>query len=150
MLVRLVFIVHAAKALDLLGAQTAAFVRERKHLVAAGLDGAGLMHGDVARVCGDHALPRLERRGKHGEVGLRAAHQKVHMRFRRLAQIADNARSLLAVFVFSIAWGCVEVGLLQAGEYARVRAFAIVAIQAYQAYLRLSAAIRMLLFYHSM
>ena len=96
------------------------------------------MYGDVPRVGGNNALPRAQRRREYGQIGLRAAHEEVYGQIVPLAQPADDVRRLAAVFVLAVARRLHVVRLLQALKYARMRALAVIAVEAYQADLRLS------------
>ena len=148
---RCVGIMRPAERFHRLRTQFSVFVGNAQYFMAAGLDGAGFMHGDMAGIRRNHALPGPQRRGKHGQVGLRAAHQEMYVHIRPLAQVANDFRRLAAIFVLAVPGRLHKVRLLQALQDARVRAFAIVAVEAYQVHLRLSErkSMERLLFYHS-
>ena len=73
-LVALVFVEHLDIILEVLGMHLALVARDGEHLVAAKLDGARLVTGDVASLGSNDALVRREQHVNHRRVGLRAAH----------------------------------------------------------------------------
>ena len=80
-------------------------------LVARGLDGAGLMGVDVAGVGGDDRLVGLQKRVDDHQIGLGAAHQKVDVGVRGLAQAADQIGGGLAAGVHAVAAGLLRIGV---------------------------------------
>ena len=111
---------------DLAGRDLAVFAGQRQALVACGLDGAGLVHMDVPGVGAQHALPRLERRRNDGQIRLGRTDEKVHVGVGSVTQALDLRGGLGAVFIFAIAGGLVEIGLLQKLQNRGGRALAIV------------------------
>ena len=57
-----VFVIRTQTALDGACREFAVRVREREHLVAAALDCARLVHRDMPRICGNHALIGMQQR----------------------------------------------------------------------------------------
>ena len=78
--------VRGADGVEVGRVQLAVRRNDGQHLVPRGLDGAGLVHGDVPGVGADRALMRPERAGEHRQVRLRPADEKMHLRVRRGAQ----------------------------------------------------------------
>ena len=73
-LTALVFVEHLDIVFEILGVHLALVAGDGEHLVAAKLDGARLVAGNVAGLGGNHALVRREQHVNHRRVGLRAAH----------------------------------------------------------------------------
>ena len=54
-------------------------IGQHQYFMAGGLDGAGLMAIDMSGICTEHALIGPQHRGDDGGVGLRTAHQEMHI-----------------------------------------------------------------------
>ena len=63
----------------------AVLMGQYQHLVPRGLDGAGLVAGDMPGVGAEDSLVGAQNGGDQGQVGLCAAGQKVHLAIRRCA-----------------------------------------------------------------
>lgn len=100
------------------------------HLVAGGLDRAGLVHVDVAGVGSDHGLPRAQERSRGEQVRLRAADEKVHVGIRTGKAGADGVGRAAAVIVEPVARGGVEIRVAQGAQNVRVCALGIVILEA--------------------
>ena len=100
------------------------------HLVAGGLDGAGLVHVDVAGVGRDHGLPRAQERGRGELVRLRAADEKVHVGIRAGEAGADGVGCAAAVVVEPVACGDAEVCVAQGAQHVRVGALGVIVLEA--------------------
>ena len=124
---------HGALA-HLPGGELAVARRELYHLVACGLDGPGLVHGDVPRDRRYNALMRAQRGADHGEVGLRAADDEVYRRLRRGALFTYHRRGGIAVFVVAVAGGLVVIDFLYRRQNLRQRALKVVALEPYHAH----------------
>ena len=85
MLVALVFVEHLDIVIEVLGVHLALVAGDGEHLVAAKLDGARLVAGNVASLGSNDALVRRKQHVDHRRVSLRAAHQEKHVGVRRLA-----------------------------------------------------------------
>ena len=111
------------------GHQLAVDVRQRQRLAPARLHGAGFVRGDVAGGRRHDALPGPQDLVGHGGVGLRASHQKVHVRVRARARFADALAGGGAHLVGAVAGGLVEVGGGQAFEDRGMGTLHIVAVE---------------------
>ena len=100
------------------------------HLVAGGLDGAGLVHVDVAGVGRDHGLPRAQEGGRGELVRLRAADEKVHVGIRAGEAGADGVGCAAAVIVEPVARGGAEIRIAQGAQYVRVGALGVIILEA--------------------
>ena len=98
--------------------------------VAGGLDGAGLVGVHMAGMDGNHRLIGGQERGDGHQVGLGAAHQKMDVGVRRIAELADQVRRLLAVVIHAIAAGLFQVGIRQSLEYLGMCALAVIIAEA--------------------
>lgn len=149
---RCVGIMRPAERFHRLRTQFSVFVGNAQYFMAAGLDGAGFMHGDMAGIRRNHALPGA---GNAAESTVRLACvppiRKCTSTSGLWHRLANDFRRLAAIFVLAVPGRLHKVRLLQALQDARVRAFAIVAVEAYQVHLRLSErkSMERLLFYHS-
>ena len=123
--VRVVLILLEQRA-DLRCGDLAVLLRQREDLVAAKLDGAGLVHADVPCVRGDHALVRTEQRVDDGRVRLCAADEKVDLRVRRAAGGANFFARGRAVFVRAVTRCLRKIRFAQALQNGGMRALEIV------------------------
>ena len=98
-----------------------------QNLVAGILDGPGFMDGNVARLCGDNALPALQEAADDGLVGLGAACQEEHAGIGTAARAGDFFTGRSGIFVGSIAGLRNEVGFGQPFQDARMGALRVVA-----------------------
>ena len=96
-------------------------------LVSGIFDGPGFMDGDVARLCGDNALPALQEAADDGLVGLGAACQEEHAGIGTAARAGDFFTGRSGIFVGSIAGLRNEVGFGQPFQDARMGALRVVA-----------------------
>ena len=112
---------------DLPGVELSGVLGQRQHLVAAGLDGAGLMGGDVARFGGDYTLVGAQDGTDDRFVGLRAADEEFHPRAGAGARPADEVPGLFTVGILSVAGRLLEIGRDKPGEDGGVRALRIIA-----------------------
>ena len=111
------------------GGELAVCAGHGDHLVAGGLDRAGLVHVDVAGVGSDHGLPRAQERSRGEQVRLRAADEKVHVGIRTGKAGADGV-GRAAVVVEPVAGGGVEIRVAQGAQNVRVCALGIVILEA--------------------
>ena len=86
---------------------------QRQAFVAGGLNGAGLVHMDVAGLGAQDALPGFQRGGNHRQVGLGGPHKKMYGGIGGVAQRADLVGGCGAILVLPVAGGLLQVGLLQ-------------------------------------
>ena len=100
------------------------------HLVAGGLDRAGLVHIDVAGVGRDHGLPRAQEGGRGELVRLRAADEEVHVGVRAGEAGADGVGRAAAVVVEPVARRGAEVGVAQGAQHVRVRTLGVIVLKA--------------------
>ena len=100
------------------------------HLVAGGLDRAGLVHMDVAGVGRDHGLPRAQEGGRGELVRLRAADEEVHVGVRAGEAGADGVGRAAAVVVEPVARRGAEVGVAQGAQHVRVRTLGVIVLKA--------------------
>ena len=100
------------------------------HLVAGGLNRAGLVHVDVAGVGSDHGLPRAQERSRGEQVRLRAADKKVHVGIRTGKAGADGVGRAAAVVVEPVARGGAEIRVAQGAQHVRVRALGVIVLEA--------------------
>ena len=112
------------------GGELAVFGADGADLVAGGLDGAGLMGVHMAGMDGDHRLIGGQERRDGHQVGLGAAHQEMDVGVRRVAELADQVRRLLAVVIHAIAAGLLQVGIRQGLEYLGMGTFAVIVAEA--------------------
>ena len=114
---------------QVLRADAAFLLGEGKHLVAGILHSAGLMDADVSGFSSDDAAPG----GQHGRddqrVGLGAAGEKFHVRFRPADGRADLFLRTVAVFVRAVAGKGLEVGFRQAAQDIRMRTGDVIAFK---------------------
>ena len=102
---------------------------EGERLVAAVLHGAGLVDVDVGALRAEHALVWAEEGGDDRDVGLRAAHQEVHVGVRAVEDVADAPGGLRAVRILSVAQGLLQVCGLQRLQDLRTASFQIIAFE---------------------
>ena len=108
------------------GGHLAALLRNREHLVAAELNRARLMHGDVTGVRGDDALVAAEHRVDHRGVCLRAADKEVDPGVRSAAGLADLILRRERKFVVAVARFLQEIRFRETLQNRGVRAFFVV------------------------
>ena len=97
--------------------------------MAAKLDGARLVAGDMAGLGGNDALIRREQHVNHRRVGLRAAHQKKYVGIGGLAGLADQLLGTLGVRVGTVAGLRLHVGVDERLQHRRMCAVGIVVIE---------------------
>lgn len=129
MLVALVFVEHLDIVLKVLGVHLALVAGNGEHLVAAKLDSARLMAGDVASLSSNDALVRREQHVDHRRVGLRAAHQKKHVGVGRLTDLADKLLGTLGVRIGTVAGLRLHVGVDERLQHCRMCAVGIVVVK---------------------
>ena len=95
-------------------------VRQGEHLVAAVLDGAGFVGGDMPAFGGNHPLPGAEERVDHDGVGLRAAGQKPDRRVRHAAGGADFLPGGFGKGIQAVARRFFQIGLEQTPQDGRM------------------------------
>ena len=100
-----------------------------EHLVAAKLDGARLVAGNVAGLGGNHALVRREQHVNHRRVGLRAAHQQKYVGIGSLTGLADQLLGALGMRIGAVAGLRLHVGVDERLQYRRVCAVGIVVVE---------------------
>ena len=121
--------VRAAVLSDLVTGNLAVHAGNRQHLVAGGLNRAGLVAGDVSVVRRQHALVRLENRRDGDKVGLGAAYQKMHVGVLPAAGAANLCPRAVAVVVGAVAGQLLHVGLHHSFQNLRVSALQIIAVK---------------------
>ena len=114
---------------DLRGGELALLLREREHLVAAGLDRPGFMAVDMAGDGGQHPFVPGEQRVDDDGVGLGAAHEEMHRRARAAAGRADLFPRRLAPGVGPVAGRLLQICLQKLGKQRRVRALQVIALK---------------------
>ena len=129
MLVALVLVKHLDVVFEIIGVHLALVAGDGEHLVAAKLDGARLVAGDVAGLGGNDALVRREQHVDHRRVGLRAAHQQEHIRIRCLAGLADELLGMLGMRVGTVAGLRLHIGIDERLQHRRVRTVGIVVVK---------------------
>ena len=97
--------------------------------MAAKLDGARLVAGDVASLSSNDALVRREQHVDHRRVGLRAAHQKKHVGIGGLTGLADKLLGTLGVRIGTVAGLRLHVGIDERLQHRRVCAVGIVVVK---------------------
>ena len=115
--------------LHLLGGDLAVVGGQGQHLVAGGLDGAGLVAVDVAAGGGEDALIGPQNGGDHRGVGQRTAHQEVNVGVRGLAGCLDLFPCGGAVLILAVAHGLDHVGLVELCHQGGVCALQIIAVE---------------------
>lgn len=128
-LVVAVGVMAADGGLNLLGINLAAHGRESQHLVAAMLDGAGLMNIDVTVRCADDALIGTKHGGDDSRVGLRAAHEEVNIGIGSLTGSLDQFAGMGAVFVLAVAGSLHEVRSHQTLQDGWMSAFVVITLE---------------------
>ena len=99
---------------------------QRDHLVARILDRPGLMDVDVPGLGGDDGLVPAQQGGDHHEIGLRAAGEEVHVRF-RAAEGADFIGGPAAPEVLAVARLGDEIRFRESLQHLGVAALGIIA-----------------------
>ena len=100
-----------------------------EHLVAAKLDGARLVAGDVASLGSNDALVRREQHVDHRRVGLRAAHQQKHVGIGGLAGLANKLLGTLGMCIGSVAGLRLHVGVDERLQHCRMCTVGIVVVK---------------------
>ena len=129
MLVALVFVEHLDIVLEVLGMHLALVAGDGEHLVAAKLDSARLVTGDVASLSSNDALVGRKQHVDHRRVGLRAAHQKKHVGIRGLAGLANKLLGALGVRIGTVAGLRLHVGVDERLQHCRMCAVGIVVVK---------------------
>ena len=101
---------------DVSGADLTGLPGEGKNLVAAALDGAGLVNADVARIRRDHTLKGTQHRVQHRGVGLGPADEKPDIRIRRPACVPDLRAGGFGKRVVAVDAGLHQIGFQHAPE----------------------------------
>ena len=83
----------------------------------------------MAGIGADCALMRPQRRGKEGEIRLRAADEKVNVRVRPLDLGANQIARAFADRVLAVAGRLIEIGFRHARKNPRMRALQIIAFK---------------------
>ena len=129
MLLGLIVLLPLHIVLYLFGGELAIRGGEGDDLVTGRLDGAGLMAVDVTGHSTYHALPRTQKRGDHGGVGLRAANEEVDVGLGRVAGSAHLSTGTVADLVAAVTHGLHHVGLHHALHNGAVGTLQIVAVK---------------------
>ena len=129
MLVALVFVEHLDIVLEVLGVHLALVAGDGEHLVAAKLDGARLVAGDVASLGSNDALVGRKQHVNHRRVGLRAAHQKKHVGIGGLAGLANKLLGALGMCIGTVAGLRLHVGIDERLQHRRVCAVGIIVVE---------------------
>ena len=129
MLVALVFVEHLDIVLEVLGVHLALVAGDGEHLVAAKLNGARLVAGDVAGLGSNDALVRREQHVDHRGVSLRAAHQEKHVGVRRLTGLANKLLGTLGVRIGTVAGLRLHVGIDERLQHCRMCTVGIIVVK---------------------
>ena len=129
MLVALVFVEHLDIVLEVLGVHLALVAGDGEHLVAAKLDGARLVAGNVASLGSNDALVRRKQHVDHRRVSLRAAHQEKHVGVRRLAGLANKLLGTLGMCIGTVAGLRLHIGVDERLQHCRMCAVGIVVVK---------------------
>ena len=97
-----------------------------QYLVAARLDGPGLVGVDMAAVGAQHALPGLQQAFDYHRVGLGSPRQKMNGRLPCATEPADLLFGPAAVFVAAVTGHFFQIGPDQRFQHGRMRAFQII------------------------
>ena len=108
------------------GHELAVRVRQGQYLVAAGLDGAGLVDVHVAGGCADHALIAAQHAGDGDAVGLCAAGKKLDLQVVPPAGRADLPLGLPGIGIGAVTLQGDQVALQKVLQHLRMRAFGVV------------------------
>ena len=119
----------SAPAAHIGSAHLALVGRQRDDLVAGVLDGTGLVGGNMAGGCSQHALPALQHGRNDDGVGLGAAGDKVHICIRAAAGSADLCLGAGAVGIGAVAGHLFKIGLGQLLQDRGVRTLAVVVLK---------------------
>lgn len=114
------------EVLHLLRVELAVGSGQGEHFVAGGFDGAGFVGGDVAGFGSDNALVRPQDMGDYSGIGLRAAHQKMHISCLAANGRADFGAGRLAVGIKAVARGLLKIAVNHALKNGRMAAGEIV------------------------
>ena len=98
---------------EIIRIQLAVLVRHGQHLMAGGLDGAGLMRVHMAAGRGHNALVRTKHGIDHDHVGLRAAGQEIHLTVRAVRRFFDLFRRRSGEFIVAVAGNRLHIRLCQ-------------------------------------
>ena len=115
------------KGLQLADIHLPVMLGEGQYLMSGVLDGTRLMDGDMAGLHRDGALIVCEHGGDDGGVGLRTAHEEVHLALRAVAGLQDFPLSALGIRVVAVAVQLLEIGLDEPLENLGVRTLGIIA-----------------------
>ena len=102
-----------AKGLHLLRGDGSIYGGQGQDFVPRGLDGPGLVGGDMPRVRRDHALVMAQYGGDDGGVGLGAAYEKVHVCIRPTTGGPHLGPGTLAVVIQTVARRLLHIGTLE-------------------------------------
>ena len=127
--VALVFVEHLDIVLEILGMHLALVAGDGEHLVAAKLDGARLVAGNVAGLGGNHALVRRKQHVNHRRVGLRAAHQQKYVGIGSLTGLANKLLGTLGVCIGTVAGLRLHIGVDERLQHCRMCAVGIVIVE---------------------
>ena len=100
-----------------------------EHLVAAKLDGARLVAGDVTSLSSNDALVGRKQHVDHRRVGLRAAHQKKHVGIGGLTGLANKVLGTLGVRIGAVAGLRLHIGVDERLQHRRMGAVGIVVVK---------------------
>ena len=100
-----------------------------EYLVAAKLDGARLVAGDVAGLGSNDTLVGRKQHVDHRRVGLRAAHQKKHVGIGGLAGLANKLLGTLGMCIGAVAGLRFHVGIDERLQHRRVCAVGIIVVK---------------------
>ena len=103
--------------------------RKSQDLVAGGLDRAGLVAVDMARIGGDHALPGLQAGSDDCKIRLGTAHQEMDLAFGQFTFFQNHLSGLTAVIVLPVAGGLLQIGFNQSLYDTLMSAFVIITIK---------------------
>ena len=118
-----------AERFDLLRGDLAVRFRQRQHLVAVRLDGAGLVPRDVTRRRRDDPLIGPQSRRDHRHVGLGPADQDVDVHVFPAARLPDERSRLFRDRILAVARVLLHVGADHLFHDLRAASFIIVAIE---------------------
>ena len=124
-----ILMVGTQTALDRFCRELAVRVRQGEHLVTARLDRARLVHGDVPRIGGDHALVGVQQRGDDNAVRLCSAREEMNLCVRRTACLADLFPRRLRIWVKPVARRLLHIRIREPPQDFRVRALHIVRVK---------------------
>lgn len=112
---------------DRRGGNLSVLLRERDHLVAARLNCARLMNGNMTGLGGENPFVARKNRVNRDGIGLRAALEEEDAGLRRPAGLTDEAAGIFGKLILAVARRRNKIGFLKTFKNRRKAAFLVVA-----------------------